>query len=172
VLYGSFGLPILAVLVGPDGERLRGALVMDRAEEAAQAAAPRRRRVPLAPWWLQVSAAHRPGARGCRRFTGRDAGRPAAQHPRSDWHLVLRLQAVELCHRRLTGGNCRRAPSWPFALYVAYFPQVLAGPSCARATSCPRFEPRLPEPRGHAAGRAPGGRGCSRSSWSPDRLGL
>ena len=141
----------------PDGERLR----RDPADGAgrrrpAQAAAPAGHRRPArGPGGLQVPVAHRRGALGRSPRARRNTGRAAHQRPRPDRHLVLRLQAAELCHRRLPAQAARRAASRPVRAVCRVLPPGARGPHRARGR-LPAADSRVGslEPAGHGRRRA------------------
>ncbi|MCK7517051.1 MAG: hypothetical protein MZV64_04675 [Ignavibacteriales bacterium] len=95
------------------------------------------------------------------RSPGGNLLRPAGQHPRPDWHLVLRLQAVELCHRRLQAATARRAPSGPVRTLRRLLPAGARRPHRAGGRlPAAASSRRLPGTRRHRRGRAPGGLGA------------
>ena len=112
-------------------------------------------------------------AAAARALAGTPAGQPH-QHPRPDRHLVLRLQAAELRHRRLPAASCRPSAMPAASRCTSRISRRSSrAPSSGRATSCRRFERSPPlEPRTTrppACGWSPGG--CSRNSSSPTAWG-
>ena len=174
-LYGSFGLPILAVLAGLTASVYAVTLMMEQADGV------RRRRllllgigVPLAALvgFKYLSLIGEALAAAARALAGTSAGpRINVLVPIGISFYVFKLlsYAIDVYRRRLPA---ERHPG-RFALYVAYFPQVLAGPIERAGDFLPQLRASARwNPQDTAAGARLVAWGLFKKLVVADRLGL
>ena len=174
-LYGSFGLPILAVLAGLTASVYAVTLLMEQADGV------RRRRllllaigVPLAALvgFKYLSLIGEALAAAVRALAGTSAGpRINILVPIGISFYVFKLlsYAIDVYRRRLPA---ERHPG-RFALYVAYFPQVLAGPIERAGDFLPQIRASARwDPQDTAAGARLVAWGLFKKLVVADRLGL